>query len=142
HRRAAARSIGADAVLSPEEADLRAWQELTGSGCDLAFEFAGNDPAIAAAFRAARPGARLLLGGIPTKDSSTLQAGLARRKGLTILMVRRMKEMYPRAIELASSGRGAARSLVSRVLPISQADAAFVSAGTRDGLKVIIDPGA
>lgn len=142
HRRAAARSFGADAVLSPEEADLRAWQELTGSGCDLAFEFAGNDPAIAAAFRAARPGARVLLGGIPSNDSSTFQAGLARRKGLTILMVRRMKEMYPRAIELASSGRVDLRSLVSRVLPISQADAAFVSAGTRDGLKVIIDPGA
>lgn len=43
---------------------------------------------------------------VPTADEILLRksfvASLARRKGLTIQMVRRMKHVYPRAIELVS----------------------------------------
>lgn len=56
HRRDTARALGADAALSPEEADAQTWQELSGLGCDVAFEFAGTDGGIAAAMNAARPG--------------------------------------------------------------------------------------
>lgn len=142
HRRRAARDLGADAVLSPEMADAETWRELTGLGCDLVLEFAGNDDGIATAFSAARPGARVLLGGIPSDDRSSFQASLARRKGLTIGMVRRMKEMYPRAIELVDSGRVDLGAVVSAVEPLTRANEAFQGACERRGLKVIIDPGA
>lgn len=57
-------------------------------------------------------------------------------------MVRRMKEMYPRAINLAASGQINLDSVVSSVFPLAQADEAFTRACARSELKVIIDPGA
>ena len=51
-----------------------------------------------------RPGGRVVLAGIPGDDFIRFGASLARRKGLTIAMVRRMNEVYPRAISLAERG--------------------------------------
>ena len=42
----------------------------------------------------------MVLIGIPREDQISLRAGVARRKGLTILMARRMKHTYQRAITL------------------------------------------
>ena len=52
----------------------------------------------------ARPGARVVLVGIPSDDRTSFGAGLARRRGLTIVMVRRMNAVYPRAIRLVERG--------------------------------------
>ena len=53
----------------------------------------------------ARLGGRVVLVGIPSDDRLTLKHSTARRKGLTILMSRRMKHTYPRAIRLVERGR-------------------------------------
>jgi L-iditol 2-dehydrogenase len=141
HRREAALKAGATEALSPDEAeDAATWRGLTGLGCDIAFEVAGNDSGIAAAVTAARPGARVVLLGIPHDDRSSFPAGVTRRKGLTLLLVRRMKEMYPRAITLVRSGRVDLRSLVSNQYPLAESLTAFERASTRAGLKVIIRP--
>src|SRR5262249_47613383 len=50
-----------------------------------------------------------VLAGIPGDGAIGLGAALARRKGLTIAMVRRMNEVYPRAISLAARGGGGPR---------------------------------
>ncbi|QGH69606.1 zinc-binding dehydrogenase [Pseudactinotalea sp. HY158] len=142
HRRRAAERAGAATTLAPTEAGAAAWRELSGLGCDVVLEFAGTDPAIATALTAARPGARVLLGGIPGDDTSSFPAGPARRKGLTLVMVRRMKEMYPRAIDLVATGRVDVRSIVSEQAPLAAADRAFIRATNRSGLKVVIDPSA
>ena len=66
---------------------------------------AWDEDVVTMAVEACRPGARLVLVGIPSQDTTSFPAGHARRKGLTILLSRRMKEVYPRTIDLVRSGR-------------------------------------
>jgi L-iditol 2-dehydrogenase len=89
---------------------------------------------------AARPGGRVVLGGIPGDDQTRFQASVARRKGLTIAMVRRMNETYPRAIGLAVAGQVDLRSVVTHRFPLAKAPGAFAAAAARSGLKVIVEP--
>jgi L-iditol 2-dehydrogenase len=143
HRRAAADRLGADAVLDPAavgDGDLPGAAGLTGDGADVAFEMAGTDQAVRLAMLATRPGGRVVLGGIPDSDSTTFQASLARRRGLTIAMVRRMNDVYPRAIELAGARRVDLAGLVSHRFGLAEAPAAFAAAAQRSGLKVVVEP--
>lgn len=141
HRRAAAQRSGAHTVLTPDEAqDPATWKQAAGQGCEVSFEVCGHDETIRAALLAARPGARVMLVGIPDDDRSCFPAGLARRKGLTLVLVRRMKEMYDRTIELVSSGRIDVRCLVSDTYPLEQTHRAFEAAVARQGLKTVINP--
>ena len=135
HRRSAAAAWGADEVAGPDA-------DLTAYGADVAFEFAGNDDGVRTAMQAVRPGGRVVLGGIPGSDTTTFRASLARRKGLTIAMVRRMNEVYPRVIDLAARGVVSLDPLVSARVPLAEAPKAFAEAQQRTGLKVIIDPSA
>ena len=81
-------------------------QQLTGSrGADVVFEAAWAQESVAEAAEMARPGGRVVLVGIPSVDILTMKHSTARRKGLTILMSRRMKHTYPRAIRLALGRR-------------------------------------
>jgi L-iditol 2-dehydrogenase len=121
-------------------ADPAALAELTGGGVDVAFEMAGNDEAVQLAMAAVRPGGRVVLGGIPGDDSTTFRASTARRKGLTIAMVRRMNEVYPRAISLAAAQRVDLATLVTARYPLEKAAEAFSVAAARTGLKVIVQP--
>lgn len=133
HRREAAVRWGADEAVTPEE-------DLSGYGADVAFELAGNDDAVRVALESVRPGGRVVLGGIPDSDATTFRASLARRKGLTIAMVRRMNEVYPRAIGLAARGVVALDPLVSSRTPLTDAAQAFAAAEKRTGLKAVIVP--
>jgi L-iditol 2-dehydrogenase len=105
----------------------------------VAFECAGENGAVEDAIAAARPGGRVILSGIPDEDRTAFQASVARRKGLTLKFVRRMKFTYPRAIQLVNSGKVDVRSLVSHEFPIEQAQHAFSLAQRREGFKVIIN---
>ncbi|HEY3734079.1 MAG TPA: alcohol dehydrogenase catalytic domain-containing protein [Streptosporangiaceae bacterium] len=136
HRRAAARSLGADAALTPAEAA----ESAAAGQVEVAFEAAGTDDAVDTAMRLARPGARVVLAGIPDADSTTFSASLARRKGLTLVLVRRMKEMYPRAISLAERGLVDLDAVVGASYPITETAAALTEAAARTGLKVIVRP--
>ena len=137
HRRAAAARYGADLVAEPGAMDLR---ELTGAGVDVAFEAAGSDEAVRVAVESVRPGGRVVLAGIPGDDAIGFQASVARRKGLTIAMVRRMNHVYPRAISLAARGVVDLGALVSRRAGLGEVKEAFGDAAHRTGLKVIIEP--
>jgi L-iditol 2-dehydrogenase len=141
HRRAAAKSFGADAVLTPQEARVVNPADLGAEGgVGVAFEVAGTDDAVRGAMELARPGARVVLAGIPDDDSTTFPASLARRKGLTLALVRRMKDVYPRAIRMVEQGLVDVESVVTRRFPLEQTAEAFATAATRDGLKVLIEP--
>jgi L-iditol 2-dehydrogenase len=135
HRRAAARERGADVVLSPDEVT----QRLQTLEVDVAVEAAGNDTAVEQAMALVRPGGRVVLAGIPTEDRTSFPASLARRKGLTIVLVRRMKDdVYDRGIRLVESGRVDATSLVTSSFRLEEAATAFDLAARRTGLKVLI----
>jgi L-iditol 2-dehydrogenase len=59
---------------------------------------------------------------------------------LTIALVRRMKEVYPRAAALVVGGLVDVRGLVSHRFPLTDVDEAFKTAVARQGLKVIVEP--
>jgi L-iditol 2-dehydrogenase len=155
HRVDAAKALGASqAFLVDENARLREpalpsprWGSTaemieaatSNRGVDVAFEAAGTQAAVDAAFAAVAPGGKVVLAGIPDDDKTSFTASLARRKGLTIKLVRRMKHTYPRAIELVSRGLVDVRSIVTHRFPLEQAADAFRVAERREGLKIMIE---
>ncbi len=158
HRREAAAKSGADRVFDPgqlagpgrddgpgagsgvlrEPPGLR---ELTGDGVDVAFEIAGTGDAVPLAMDATRPGGRVVLAGIPDDDLTTFRASVARRKGLTIALVRRMNEVYPRAISMAARRQVDLGAVITHYFPLTDVADAFGVAARRAGLKVIVEPG-
>jgi L-iditol 2-dehydrogenase len=137
HRRDEAARRGATLAVSPERV-----REHEGElQVDVAFEFAGDDAAVHQAMEVVRPGGRVVLGGIPGDDRTTFPASLARRKGLTLALVRRMKEdVYERGVRLVETGGVDVASLVTSRFPLEQAQEAFEFAVSRQGLKVVVQP--
>jgi L-iditol 2-dehydrogenase len=138
HRVTAARSMGATEAWQagaeghPPELDL-----------DVAFEVAGEADAVEDAVRSVRPGGRVVLVGIPADDRTSFTASIARRKGLTILVSRRMQPSgLPRAIELAHSAAVDLGSLVSERFALSEVSSAFEALVAQRGLKVVVEPQA
>ena len=112
-----------------------------GRGVDVAFEAAWADHSIAQAAEMARLGGRLVLVGIPSDDSLGMKHSTARRKGLTIMMSRRMKHTYPRSIHMANSGMVDLDDLISHRFPLAEADKAFAkNMAYEQGVhKIVID---
>lgn len=139
HRLDAAREMGATIAFTAdgEEAD-KILAATYGRGVDVAFEAAGANDAVEASMAAAKRGARVILIGIPSDDRVSFSASMSRRKGLTIMAVRRMRHMYPRAIQLVESGLIDIRSLVTATFPLTESVPAFEMAQQREGLKVMI----
>jgi len=141
HRVDAAKDFGATHAFFAEEGrELERIQAaINGRGVDVAFEAAGAQDAVDTAFGAVASGGKVVLAGIPDDDRTSFSASLARRKGLTIKLVRRMKHTYPRAIELVEKGLVDVQSIVTHRFPLEQAEEAFRVAERREGLKIIID---
>ena len=114
--------------------------DLTGGrGVDVAIEAAWADESIQQAADMARYGGRLLLVGIPPDDELRLRHSVARRKGLSIIMARRMKHTYPRAIQLASSGAVKLEELVSHCFDLADTAGAYAkNARYEPGINKII----
>jgi L-iditol 2-dehydrogenase len=139
HRRAAAGVSGAACAVAPQAlADV----PLPGGiGVDVAFEAAGTDEAVGDAIASVRPGGRVVLVGIPDGDRTSFGASAARRKGLTLLLCRRMKsEDLLRAIELAEDGRVDLAMLVGERHPLPGWEQAFAALVERRTLKVVVEP--
>jgi L-iditol 2-dehydrogenase len=141
HRVEAARALGADgAYLVEGSFSDRKAMLLNGQVLDVVFEVAGENAAVEMAVATARPGGKVILVGIPPDDRTSFTASLARRKGLTFKLVRRMKLTYPRAIRLVESEKVNVRSLVTHTFSLEHAAEAFAVATRREGLKVVIIP--
>jgi len=134
HRRAAAARSGADLVVGPDDPALAC------AGVDVVLEVVGSASAVGLAVRAARPGGRVVLVGIPDDDRTAFPGSVARRKGLTLAVVRRMKDVYPRAIRLVERGVIDVGWLVTHRFPLGEVDAAFRGAVAREGLKTVVQP--
>jgi len=142
-----ANAAGATEVLvtEPLAHRLKAAQQLNAKvwqpdqEVDVAFECAGENEAVEDAVAATRPGGRVILVGIPGNDRTSFTASVARRKGLTIKLARRMKHTYPRAIRLVESGAVKFQSLITHRFPLEKVAEAFAVAQRREGLKVIIE---
>jgi len=90
HRVEAAKSFGAShAFLAEDSRELEALRAAThGRGVAVAFEAAGTQDAVDVSFAAVAPGGKVILAGIPNDDKTSFSASTARRKGLTIKLVR------------------------------------------------------
>jgi L-iditol 2-dehydrogenase len=141
HRLEAARAWGADDVFLAEggkEGD-KILAATAGRGLDVALEISNEGPAVEAAIAAAKPGATVVLVGIPADDRTSFRASTARRKGLTLRLSRRMKHTYRRAISLVVNERVDVRAVVSHTFPLEEAKRAFDVAARREGLKVVVE---
>lgn len=137
HRRDAALRAGAARTLAPEEVTRGSFLDGV---CDVAFEVSGADDGLGRAGVLVRPGARIVLVGIPDDDSTTVEASTMRRKGLTLAFARRMTDgAYRRAIALVARGAVDLSWLASHRFPLDDVTAAFATAARREGLKVVVD---
>ena len=126
HRREKARELGAADPLEVDGRQVEEVMRLTqGRGVDVAFEAAGSNAAVQDAVEVAKPGGRVVLIGIPVEDVTSFRASAARHKGLTILMVRRMKRTYERCIALLEAGTVDLESLVTHRFSFKEAPEAF-----------------
>lgn len=138
----AAREWGADETIDMTARDpITALRDLTG-GCGVprVIEAAWAGDAVRQAVEMADLGARVVLVGIPGDDSAHFKHSSARRKGLSLIMSRRMKHTYPRAIRLAESGAVQLERLVSHHFSLEQAGAAHaLNAAYQDNvIKVMV----
>jgi len=140
HRVEVAKACGAHhAFLAGDSRELEEIRAATkGRGVDVAFEVAGEQDAVDASVAAVILGGKVILVGIPDDDKTSFSASTARRKGLTIKLVRRMKHTYPRAIDLVSKGLVDVRSLVTHRFSLEKAAEAFEVAERREGIKVVV----
>jgi L-iditol 2-dehydrogenase len=138
-----AERLGATAGWCCDQVDpVAAVREATGGrGVDVAIEAAWCDSSVDQATEMAAHGGRLVVAGISNDDRFMLKHSTARRKGLSIKLVRRMKHTYPRAIRLVERGAVDLASMVSHRFPLGQVGEAFaLNADYRDGVvKVIVD---
>jgi L-iditol 2-dehydrogenase len=135
-----AREMGAtDTFLADGEEAKQILSATNRRGVDLGFEAAGDNGAVNTAVVSAKPGGRIVVIGITTDDQTIIPASPARKKGLTVMMCRRMANIYPRAIRLVASGQIDLKPLMSFIYPFSEYDRAFKLAEQRAGIKVMID---
>ena len=132
--------MGATDVFQADGSEREKIKTAThGRGVDVAYEAAGEDEAVETAVVTTKPGGRLVLVGIPKEDHTTFTASVARRKGLTIMMCRRMKHTYPRAIDMVASGKIDLKPLVTHRYPFAEFAKAFLTAENREGIKVVLE---
>lgn len=138
----AAKHWGADEVINLKTQDpVTAIHERTGGGAAAVIEAAWGGDAVGQAVEMADLGARIVFVGIPGDNEFHFKHSTARRKGLTMLMCRRMKHTYPRAIQLASSGLFRLEDLVTHRFDLEHAgDAYALNATYRDNvIKVMVN---
>jgi L-iditol 2-dehydrogenase len=137
HRLSAARALGAAEVFAGSD------ESTAMPAVDVAFEVAGEDTAVDDAVRSVRPGGRVVLVGIPSTDHTSFRASVARRKGLSLILCRRMRAAdLARAVQLASTGTFELAGLISERDPLASGREAFASLVARTGVKIVIEPQA
>ncbi|HKJ94512.1 MAG TPA: alcohol dehydrogenase catalytic domain-containing protein [Gammaproteobacteria bacterium] len=141
YRREAAGRLGADDIADSHE---RIAQWTDGRGVDLVLEATNSPHGFQHAAEAVRIGGRLILAGFPEGNQYTLDASLARRKGLVIKFVRRMGHVYPRAIKMVAEKRVDMEAIVTHRFTLEESNRAFeLQSACQDGaLKSIIVPNA
>lgn len=113
----------------------------SGVEVDVAIEAAWAKESVQQAMDAVRPGGTVVLVGIPFEDHVEFKHSTARRKGLTIMMCRRMKRVYPRTIHLVESGLVDLKGMITHRYPLTEVPEAFRmnAAYENEVLKTVIE---
>ncbi|MDJ0665598.1 MAG: alcohol dehydrogenase catalytic domain-containing protein [Acidimicrobiia bacterium] len=140
NRLAAALASGADEARSTEMGGQPEGVDDWGP-VDVAFDASGEDAAVETAMRTVRTGGRVVVVGIPPNDRTSFPAALARERGLTIVMSRRMKAHHMhRGIDLVERGKVRLDGLITARFPISAGPEAFARLLARSELKIVVNP--
>ena len=149
NRRSIAKDLGADAVFSPDDPNLKAnIQQLTeGHGCDSVVEVTGNPQAVVQGLELTAPFGRISLTGCNRTPTEHVDFyNLVHRKGITVigahnmarpLVERRpgiwtMKEDMALLLRFLSAGRLKVKPLLSRIADPSEAPGIYDSIFARD----------
>ncbi len=142
-RRKFAGQYAADICFDPinQDPEVEITRATKGRGTDIVFEAAGAAETPQQAANIVRFGGKVILAGIPADDMLSFSASIARRKGLTIKLVRRMKHTYPRSMDLVRTGQVDLLSLITHRLPLSGVGEAMeLLTHYRDGvIKAVIE---
>lgn len=137
HRLKLAQELGADQTVNAAQADVvaEARRFTNGRGFDYVLECAGVDDTQWQTAQIAAPGAKCLIIGTNPAGHVRLEGSSARRKGLSILMVRRSRLTLKRAMSLTVLGRIPLARLATHTFSMAQCQQAFDTAVEyRDGV--------
>ena len=144
HRRALAKTMGADEVLDPAAGDVVAQvKEATeGAGVDVLLEMSGNPDAIHQGFKMLRPGGRASLLGIPSRPVELNLVADIIFKGATVhgIYGRRMFETWVQMTELLKAGRLNLDPLFKERLPLDKYAEAFALLESGEAGKILFYP--
>ncbi len=128
-------------TLDEDDSVARIHDITNGRGVDVVFEAAWAGEAIQQSVEMARLGGRVVFVGIPGDNALNMKHSTVRRKGLTMMMTRRMKHSYPRAINLYMSGMVNLEDIISHRMSLDEADRAYaMNAAYEEGVhKIVID---
>jgi L-iditol 2-dehydrogenase len=142
HRRELARAMGADAVLEPEEAVAEILRATGQRGVDCAIDCAAGADTVPQAIRLARNAGRVVLTGIHSTPTFTVDASGMRRKELTLFNVRRSNHETEEALSLLEAQPNWFAPLVTHTRSLDRIDEAFeLTSHYRDGVgKMVIRP--
>jgi L-iditol 2-dehydrogenase len=145
YRLEVARELGATRVLNPGRDDVvgAAQESNGGDGPEYVFECAGQDQTQRVMVDAAAVGAKALVLGVPEgADELAFSHSAARRKGLSILMVRRCNVSLERTLARALNDELPLSRIVTHHFALSNLQEAFETAANyRDGIiKTAVRP--
>jgi 2-desacetyl-2-hydroxyethyl bacteriochlorophyllide A dehydrogenase len=155
-RRAAARHFGAAHTLDPTSGSDVAAQvrALTGAGADAAIELSGAYPALHEAIRSVQPGGRVVAAGFYQGPATGLDLGeefhhnrvslvASQIGGLPTALAHRwdVARLQRAVLDLVAAGRLDVTSLVSHVVPVSEAASAYrlLDEDPSGALQVVLD---
>src|SRR5712692_1830997 len=137
YRLALAREMGADVVVDiGRESVIEAILDSTGGrGAHLILDAAGKPDSINPAFRAVRPGGRIVLIGIPSDTLTGIDLHAALQREATLHVLKRSNHNEHAAIHLIESGQVDAAKLLTHRFDLERADRAFQTvAAYEDGV--------
>jgi L-iditol 2-dehydrogenase len=138
-----AQQIGATHVVQGNADELKqVARDLTdGRGADVCIEAAGHPAAINACIGAARPGATVVLIGLPPQDTAQINISDIIVREIKLRPIFRYNNTFPTGVNLLASGKVDVKPLISRRFELSEVPAAFeyVVANRDTCVKAIID---
>jgi threonine 3-dehydrogenase len=140
-RLALARTMGAHAAVTPDQAAEAVRTASNGLGADVVLEMSGVPSAVHQAFALARPGGRVNMLGIPAASIDIDFASEIIFKGLTIYGVvgRRMYDTWHQMTRFLRSGNFDPRPVITHRLPLEAVDEAMALIRSGEAGKIIFE---
>ncbi len=138
-----AQEIGATQTVQggAEELQAAARDYTEGRGADVCIECAGHPDALNACIAAARPGATVVLIGMPPNDTATLNINDMIVREIKLRPIFRYNNTFPTGVNLLASGKVNLQPLISKRFSLPEVPQAFeyVASNRATCVKAIID---